>query len=230
MRHGGNQNMTRMHLRRRVAAVAVGAVVVASTAGAAAAADSGGSPAGKGVVTTQGGVQGPGGKGKPDPKSDKVIAAIAKDLGVSVGQLDDALRATKEWFGTTGAEPTPEAFAAHVGSILHVPSAKVLASFKAHGLFVDKPGGKKPGGKDRGGNSVDLDKAAKDLGVSRTVLEKALVQTKMWIGSSGVKPTPDLFASHVASILGKDADQVLKVLEADGVLDAAPPAKPKAQA
>ncbi|NUR58266.1 MAG: hypothetical protein HOV87_06165 [Catenulispora sp.] len=230
--------MTRMHLRRKVAAVAIGAVALASTAGAAAAADSGAAPTGKGTATTKVGVkQGPDAKGKgdgkpkPDPKTDKEIAAVAKDLGVTVDQLNDALRATKEWFGTTGTEPTPEAVAAHVGSILHVPAAKVLASFKAHGLFDDKSGGKKPGGgKDRGGNSANIDKAAKDLGVTRAALENALTQTKMWIGSTGAQPTPELIAAHVASILGKNADQVLKVLEADGVLDSAPPTKPKAQA
>lgn len=225
--------MTRMHLRRKVAAVAIGAVALASTAGAAAAADSGATPTGKGTATTQAAVkQGPDAKGKPkpDPKTDKEIAAVAKDLGVTVDQLNDALRATKEWFGTTGAEPTPEAVAAHVGSILHVPAAKVLASFKAHGLFDDKSGGKKPGGgKDRGGNSANLDKAAKDLGVTRTALENALTQTKVWIGSTGAQPTPELIAAHVASILGKNADQVLKILEVDGILDPAPPAKPKAQ-
>jgi len=222
-----------MHLRRKVAAVAIGAVALASTAGAAAAADSGATPAGKGAATTQtAGKQGPDAKGKPkpDPKADKEIAAVAKDLGVTVDQLNDALLATKEWFGTTGAEPTPETVAAHVGSILHVPAARVLASFKAHGLFDDKSGDKKPGGKDRGGNSANLDKAAKDLGVTRAALENALTQTKVWIGSTGAQPTPELIAAHVASILGKNADQVLKILEADGILDPAPPAKPKAQA
>jgi hypothetical protein len=228
--------MTRIHLRRKAAALAIGAVVAASTAGAAAAAESGtAAPTAQGTAATQTAAkpdpkQNPDQDQKPapDPKTQAELAAAAKDLGVTVDQLNDALRATKIWFGTAKTDPTPETFAAHVGSILHVPAAKVLASFRAHGLFNDvppgKPGPKKPGD-GKGGGSANLDKAAKDLGVTRAALENALTQTKIWIGSTGAQPTPEVFAAHVASVLGKDAGQVLKVLEADGVIDATPPAK-----
>ncbi|MGW5457043.1 hypothetical protein [Streptomyces sp. NPDC003996] len=265
--------MTRMNLRRRVAAVAIGAVAIgavamASTAGAAVAAEGQATPSGKGGTALsqniakqdhEGGKGDPAktkpgkpGEGKGDPARTKPgkpgegkggvpkpgpasgdEAAVAKDLGVTVAQLDDALRATKEWFGTSGADPTPEAFAAHVASILHVPADKVLKSFEAHGLIGDKGGkpgdgkGGKPGdgkgGKPGGGqNQPNLDKAAKDLGVTRAALENALTQTKMWVVNSGQQPTPELFAGHVATILGKNADVVLKVLESDGFFGPGP--------
>ncbi|MEV8555512.1 hypothetical protein AB0478_03395 [Streptomyces sp. NPDC051917] len=256
--------MTRMNLRRRVAAVAIGAVAIgavamASTAGAAVAAEGQATPSGKGGTALsqniakqdhEGGKgdpaktkpgkpgEGKGGVPKPGPASGDE-AAVAKDLGVTVAQLDDALRATKEWFGTSGADPTPEAFAAHVASILHVPADKVLKSFEAHGLIGDKGGkpgdgkggkggkGGKPGdgkgGKPGGGqNQPNLDKAAKDLGVTRAALENALTQTKRWVVNSGQQPTPELFAGHVATILGKNADVVLKVLESDGFFGPGP--------
>jgi hypothetical protein len=224
--------MTRIHVRRRMAAVAVGVMALATTASAAAAAGSGPQTnAGKNGGTISQNVakaDGKGGKPKPDPKQDAALAAVAKDLGVTVAQLDDALRATKEWVGATGTNPTPELVAAHVAGILHVPSAKVLASFKAHGLFDEgtkgKPGPKKPGD-GKGGGTAALDKAAKDLGVTRAKLEDALTQTKIWIGNTGAQPTPEVVAGHVASILGLDAARVLKVLEVDGVIGTAP-AKP----
>lgn len=220
--------MTRIHVRRWMAAVAVGSVALATTASAAAAADSGtqATSSSKGGSTISQNVAKP--DGKDGPKQDAAVAAVAKDLGVTVDQLNNALLATKEWVGASGTNPTPEIVAAHVAGILHVPTAEVLASFKAHGLFDEstkgKPGPKKPGdGKNRG--TADLDKAAKDLGVTRARLEDALTQTKQWIGSTGTQPTPEVVAGHIASILGEDATRVLKVLEADGFIDTSP-AKP----
>lgn len=227
--------MSRIHIRRKLTTVAVGALVLATTASVAAAADSGPQPTPSAKASSsqsaaaakQDPKQNPKPDPKQDPKGDAAFAAVAKALGVTVDQLNDAMRATKVWAGTSGVDVTPEVFADHVASILHVPAAKALAAFKANGFFSDpgpgKPGGQKP--KPGGGQAADMAKAAKDLGVTRTQLEDALMQTKMWIGSTGATPTPEVFAGHVASILGKSADQVLKVLEADGIIDTAP-AKP----
>jgi hypothetical protein len=154
------------------------------------------------------------GKAKKDPGAGaNQVAAVAKDLGVTVDQLDTAFRSTKEWIVANQATPTPEMFAAHVASLLGLPADRVLSALEEHGLLGGPVPDGKPGAK-AGGHGVDMTKAAHELNATTRQLQDALVQTKMWIGRSG---TPEAFAGHVASILGVPADKVLLVLSDIGL-------------
>ncbi|MBW8803573.1 MAG: hypothetical protein JF587_06885 [Catenulisporales bacterium] len=85
-------------------------------------------------------------KGKsPDGKKDgSDVAKAAAALGITEKQLDDALIATKQWFGENGEQPTPDAFLQHVADLLHLPVAQVTKVLDESGIFradqTDKKG------------------------------------------------------------------------------------------
>lgn len=219
-----------MTLRRRLLPVSALVVAIgASAAGAATAASTGkgggttpskpggGQPVVKCVVI---------GKDKKGESGQSNEGSVAGKLGVTEKQLEDALIATKQWIAASGTEPTPEVIAGHVAGLLHLPEAKVaevLVGDKASKSKVcdDKP----KGDKGKGTDAPDWAKMAKDLGVTADQLQKALVDTKIWIGDSGVKPTPDVFLQHVAGLLHLPVDKVTKVLNDGGVFREDPGAR-----
>jgi hypothetical protein len=211
-----------MPVRRNLIAVAVLALTGATAAGGAAYAAGGDSPT----------------VGAPNPKCATVKAvadsvsvkdrngaqrldAAAKALGVSTQKLTDAFVATKQWVGTSGTKPTPEAFAGHVASLLGKDAATVQKALIAAGMLGDGPSAVvvKESGKER---DQHFAAAAKELGISTQKLTDALVATKQWVGSTSDKPTLEAFTAHVASVLGLDAAKVAHALDVNGVFRAGP--------
>ncbi|NUR25075.1 MAG: hypothetical protein HOV83_04380 [Catenulispora sp.] len=162
-----------MKLRNRL--VPIGALVVAigaSAAGAATAAEGGKGDKPKSdpaIVKCEGKVGGEKDKGDKGDKKDKGDKgsgpvqkqepdwnAVAKKLGVTAQQLEDALRATKIWIGEAG-DPTPDMFVQHVADLLHQPVDKVKSALEDAGVFRDDSGK----GKDRDKSPDQSDKRDK---------------------------------------------------------------------
>lgn len=175
-----------MKLRNRL--LPIGALVVAvgaSAAGAATAAEGGkgdkpksdpaivkcegkvGGEKDKGAKGDQGDKDAKGGKGGkgsgPVQKQEPDWNAVAKQLGVTAQQLEDALRATKGWIGE-GGETTPDAFIQHVADLLHQPVAKVKSVLEDAGVFRDDSGKdkKRDSSPDQSDKSSNNDKSDKN--------------------------------------------------------------------
>jgi hypothetical protein len=137
-----------MAVRTRL--IAVGAIVMAigSTAGATAfAADGGTGSSSAGTAKASASAQCDGKiPGGVQQKADKAGGAkdsstIAKSLGVTVDQLDSALRDTKVWIGTSGATLTPDTFDQHVASLLGLPVDKVAKALGDGGVIIKSQSG-----------------------------------------------------------------------------------------
>ncbi|MFD0632582.1 hypothetical protein ACFQ9X_14180 [Catenulispora yoronensis] len=66
---------------------------------------------------------------------------------------------------------------------------------------------------------MDWAKVAAKLGVTEQQLQNALRDTKVWIGQTGVEPTPEVFIKHLAALLHKPEALVKDALGPTGILD-----------
>ena len=116
----------------------VGAVCATAT-GAAFAAEGGGGPSAPPVTKSAAPANPSKGSSpaqkKVDDGSAPDVARAARELGVPLDRLNDALAQTKQWIPTTTQRPTQEVLAGHVAGILDLPAGRVLTVLAETGIF-----------------------------------------------------------------------------------------------